>query len=448
MNIAVTLSNKVLQSPLGRRLTTGIVWSLAGSVTARLLTLAASILVSRQLGKEGFGELGIVQSTTMMLGEFAGAGVGLAATKFIAEYRESQPEKAARILSMNVVLAFCTGLVLAIVLACFSQQVATHLLKRAELADLLQWGSVLLLFSTLYGATLGAITGFEAFQRIAIINIFNGVTSLTLQSVLLHYFGLNGVMAALAITAALTFLMAYRTLRECMKKYRITFDFLSAPSELPHLYTFNLPALLSTLMVVPVNWTCNLLLVRHLNGYSEMGLFNAANQWRMALLFIPTTIGSVVLPILSSMIGADDIRGYRKILTYNLLINVIVSLFIIVAVCSLSHLIMSKYGEGFAEGALILQVLMLVAGLMAINTIIAHAISSIGALWVGFSFNLAWAVVVISGALLLIPRYGALGLAYANLIAYGLHTIWQYTFVQWRLRRGRPVTASTVPTIR
>lgn len=428
---------KLLQSTFWKRTSSGIIWSLSGSVIARLSTLLASILVSRQLGAEGFGELGIVQSTVAMLGEFAGAGVGLAATKFIAQYRETQPQKAAQILSQNIVLAACIGFSLALILNIFSAEVASSVLGKAKLEDLLQWGSVLLFFSTLYGALLGALTGFEQFRKVAFINIGNGLISLFLQFFLLHSFGINGVVAALALTAGCTVGFSYYALRQTLAAHQINLDFSFTKENLKHLYTFNLPALMSAAMVVPVNWTCNLLLVRQENGFSEMGVFNAANQWRMALLFIPTTIGSVVLPILSNMLGKNDLGNYRKVLYYNLLINALVSASMIAIVFILSNFIMSKYGEGFDTGEETLRILIMVAGLMAINNIVGNAITSLGDLWVGFLFNLLWATTLFVSAFFFVNSQGALGLAYANLAAYGLHTIWQYGFLEWRLRHGK-----------
>jgi len=87
-------------------------------------------------------------------------------------------------------------------------------------------------------------------------------------------------------------------------------------------------------------------------------------------------------------------------------------------------------------GAQTLQILILVAGLMAINSIVGQAITSTGDLWIGFGFNFAWAATLLISAQILVPSKGALGLAYANLLAYGLHTVWQFAFVQWRLRQA------------
>ena len=62
--------------------------------------LIASMVVARILGKNEFGELGMIQSTVGMLGVFAGFGLGLTATKHVAELKHSNPERTGRILSL------------------------------------------------------------------------------------------------------------------------------------------------------------------------------------------------------------------------------------------------------------------------------------------------------------------------------------------------------------
>src|SRR5208283_1869288 len=61
------LAARVEASSIASRLARGTFWSLVGTVLARGLSVLASIVVARQLGKEGFGELGIIQSTVLNL---------------------------------------------------------------------------------------------------------------------------------------------------------------------------------------------------------------------------------------------------------------------------------------------------------------------------------------------------------------------------------------------
>src|ERR1700688_3805570 len=91
---------------LRARVTLGIVWSLAGAVVSRGFLLAASVACARFLGREGFGALGMIQSTAGMFGVFAGLGLGLTATKYVSEFRRRDPAKAGRILALSASAAF------------------------------------------------------------------------------------------------------------------------------------------------------------------------------------------------------------------------------------------------------------------------------------------------------------------------------------------------------
>src|SRR5215475_10536595 len=77
---------RVVSSQLAYRLARGAFWSLVGSLISRGLGVVAGIGVARILGKNDYGELGMVQSTVGMFGVFAGFGMGLTANKHVAEF--------------------------------------------------------------------------------------------------------------------------------------------------------------------------------------------------------------------------------------------------------------------------------------------------------------------------------------------------------------------------
>ena len=72
------------EKSLAIRFVSGAYWSLVGAVISRGVTLIATVLAARTLGAEGFGEIGMIQNTQGLFGVLAGAGLGLAATKFVA----------------------------------------------------------------------------------------------------------------------------------------------------------------------------------------------------------------------------------------------------------------------------------------------------------------------------------------------------------------------------
>lgn len=118
--------DRIKASPLGYRLARGTFWSMAGAVISRGLILCATIVVVRILGKTVFGELGMIRSTVGMFGVFAGFGLGLTATKHVAEFRQSDPERAGRIIGLSGFSALGTGGVMALALFFFAPWLAEH----------------------------------------------------------------------------------------------------------------------------------------------------------------------------------------------------------------------------------------------------------------------------------------------------------------------------------
>lgn len=425
-NFLRPLLDRIEESPLGIRLARGMFWSMAGAVISRGLMLVASIVVARLLGKTGFGELGVIQSTVGMFGVFAGFGLGLTATKHVAELRLSDPARAGRIIGISSLFASITGGLMAGGLFIFAPWLAENTINAPHLADALKIGAVILFISALNGAQTGALAGFEAFRTIAYVNLFVGLLSFPILIAGAYFGGLTGAVWALAINLCVNWLLNHLALRRVAASNSVPFSLRQCTREWPVLWRFSLPAALSGAMVGPINWVCAAILVNQPGGYGEMGIFNAANQWRIAILFIPGMVGQIVLPMLSSLNNPVDRRQYIKVLKYNAFLNGGAALIIASIIATFSYPIMKFYGPGFEEGFWVLICLAFTSVLMALNSVIGQAIASQGKMWTGFLFNAWWGIAIIIFATLLIYKgYGAGGLAAANLTAYFLHTVWQ-----------------------
>src|SRR5258706_10786206 len=132
----------VAHQSTAHRLIKGAVWNLAGAIVARGFGLISSILIARILGREAFGELGVIQSTVGMFGVLAGFGLGMTATKYVAEFREKGPAKAQRIISMSLLAALISGIAMAAALVISARWLAVHTLSLPRLTPLLQWSAL------------------------------------------------------------------------------------------------------------------------------------------------------------------------------------------------------------------------------------------------------------------------------------------------------------------
>ena len=105
----IPIPNFIKSSPLYRRFAKGVMWSFIGAVISQSLTLLASIPVARMLGANGYGELGIIQSTLAMFALFAGTSLGFTATKYVSELEETNPERAGKLIGLTYDTAIIAG---------------------------------------------------------------------------------------------------------------------------------------------------------------------------------------------------------------------------------------------------------------------------------------------------------------------------------------------------
>ena len=429
------LKKRLSESALAYRFAKGAFWSLAGAVISRGLMLVASIAVVRILGKVEFGELGIIQGTVGMFGTLAGLGLGLTATKYVAEFKHSDPAKTGRIISLSLMVSIIFGGIVSLILILFATWLSTHILSAPHLGAFLRTGAGLLFLSAINGTQMGALAGFESFKSISRINLLAGLLSFPLMAGGAYFAGLNGAVLGLILSMGLNCVMSHKSLGISAKEFGVHMAWADFSRERDILWQFSLPSFLSSTTVGSVNWACSALLVNQPGGYAEMGVLSAANQWRTAILFLPMILGQVLMPILSERIKMKDGKTAQTILIYSMMLNAIVLIPVTLLGCFWSHDIMAAYGKGFEGTWLTLIVVLMTACFLAIQTPVGQVIAAAGKMWMGFIMNLLWAIATIICTLLLIKK-GALGVAAAQLFGYLIHGVWTLGYAS-RIIRSR-----------
>jgi O-antigen/teichoic acid export membrane protein len=374
------------------------------------------------LGNEGFGRLGIIQSSVGMFATVAGFGLGLTATKHVAEFRVSDPKRAGRVIGLSSIVSLGTGgLITSILVAC-APWLAARTLNAPELSGLLILSAPLLLLGAWGGAQAGALAGFEAFKRLAQVNVVAGLLNFPLMVGGVYLGGIVGAVWGLLLANLMGCGLNSWALRVEMRNAGVPVTFAGCRVELPIVWKFSLPSTLGGVMVGPVTWACNAFLVNRPSGYAEMGLFNAANQWRIAIAFVPSTLSGILLPVLANLHSSRDVSSFRAALKWNLAVTFGLSLATAIAVCAGSSLIMASYGPAFRGGEVVLILLSLSTVLWVTCEVIGQAIASSASMWWGLWLNGIWAIAMVASSWFLVG-YGAAGLALAVCIAYLVHLV-------------------------
>lgn len=429
MNCFSDIYNKINESDIGHRIASGAFWSMVGTALSKVFVLIGGMFCARILGKEGFGEFGMIRSTISMFVVFGTAGLGLTATKHIAEFRKSAKEKIPSIYLLTNGFAIVTGGIVVILVLLLSDYLVYNTLNSPQLLTSLRFGALLLFVTVLNGAQFGTLSGFENFKAIAHNNIIGGIAETVFMLLGAYFYGVEGAVLGFGMGFVFLFIANQCSINTTFKHYGIKIDRkLFDRHDLKLLYKFSLPAMLSSLLVTPVMWGIRAILVNH-DNFGELANFEIATQWRLIILFIPSAVGQIVLPILSS-INSSDSQKFLKVLKYNLMLNVGISFSVALLVFIFSPLIVSFYGEDFTNPYPLI-ILAFSTVFSSIASVVGMSIQSRAKIWSGFMFNLLWATMVSVFSYVFVNNgYGATGLSIAITLSYLVHSILQLLYLK------------------
>ena len=280
------------------------------------------------------------------------------------------------------------------------------------------------------GAQIGALAGFEAFKSIARVNIISGLASFPLVVVGVWRGGLEGAIWGTVGALAINWVLNHRALRvECVRT-NISYRFANCHEELGILHRFTLPAFLASIIVGPAIWACNALLVRQPGGYAELGLYAAADKWRLLILFVPISVFNLVVPVLSNLHGEGDSAGFQKVFRTNLKLNVGLALFggyCDIHVCHSDHDGLWSFIPRWKSRA---HRSRLSACLEILNTILGQPLIAAHKMWLRFEFDLLLVTVLLGFGRVLIPKWGAMGLAVSYMLAFAATSLGFFLFLR------------------
>lgn len=417
------------------RLASGVFWNTAGAVLARGLGFGFTLLLARLLGKEAFGQYGILQSTVAVLAAFAGFGLGLTVTKYVAELWRGEPREAGRILAAATLFSGVAGLGGGLALLVLAGPLSWMMAGTGALTGSFQLSAPILGFSVVQGAWTGGLNGFEAFRTSARLHVAAALASFLLGLAGWYFARLPGVLIGLAAAQGLGCCWGWGALREEARKRGVEVRFAGCGRALGRVLAFGLPTLLATCLVSPVYWLGQAWLVR-LDGLSAQAEYAVAAQWRGYLTFLPLLMSGAFLPVCSSL----QRTGLRpRFILGSAGMAAGVALGVAAPGFIFAPEILALYGPGFAAGAWALRWLCVAAVADAANAVLIQVLLATGQPWLRLVSNSLWALIAIALVLRFLPAYGAAGLSLALAASQVLHLAVQVPLTLRAARSGRPM---------
>jgi O-antigen/teichoic acid export membrane protein len=332
------------------------------------------------------------------------------------------------------VVAACTSLCFAGIILFFAPQVAGEYLKAPHIAEQLRIAAAYIFFVTLNGYQTGALAGFEAFSILAKINLIQAVVSLLLTFLMTMIWGLTGASLALGLAAFINWMLHQAAISREVERQGISIRYSGIWQERDVLLNFTFPAALSSIIGAATVWSCNAFLTRQTDGLTQMAIFSAGNNFRSFILFVPGLVSYVASPILCNLMGKKKQSSYSRLFWINIAASATASIAVAVALILAAPYILALFGKGFREGDSVAMVIIVMTVVEVMANAFYRSLFAHGKLWWQVQVIICWSVALGAVTYSTVGDYGAVGLAYAYLIAH-LISLSLYAIATYKLQQ-------------
>jgi O-antigen/teichoic acid export membrane protein len=434
------LHTLLLGSSLRRRLVSGAFWSICSSVFLRLTGFVNVIVLTRVFSAEQYGAYGLILNTLGMFGLVGGFEMGLTATKYVAEHRHRNPDRAGRVIGLGLVVTAVTATLMAGLLFGGSTVIAVHAFGEGSLSGEIRLAALLMLLTALTSVLFGVLAGLEAFSVAAALQM--GMAVLTTVAVCIGgwWGGIAGALYGSILASGVNLGASLGVVRSWCRRWGIRVRFEDLEWSL--VSRFGLPAVLRSIVSTPSVWLVRALMTREPDGLAQLGLFTAAWQWFALVMMIPEFWTRALVPVLSERLGAGAHHQFRRVILATCAFN----LFVVVAFSSLvfllSDYVLLLYGRDLRFSQELLLLALATGTLCAASAPIGSALTATGTMWGATALNATWGVALV---LLALPMgRSPEGLATAYLVAYVIHVVTTGLLLWYVLHRNAARASSAL----
>lgn len=352
-------------------------WAVMGNGMGNALLLVAGIIIARLLGKDIYGEYGIVKTTMFHIAAFSTFGLGYSSTKFIAQYLSENQLYIRSIAKAALRITIVSSISLCLLLMIFADPLA-RFVDSPQLATPFRFLGIIIVTRAFSTTASGIVSGFKDFKRQGRNNVIAGTVMIVFSPLLTYFWGLKGSLMALFLSQLTLSCLNLLLVRSLLNKYEEVNQSFVRP-----LLVFSAPVALQELTYALSYWLGPMLLAKYAS-FGEVGLYTAAAQWNAIILFIPGLLSSVVLSYLSSAI---DNTLHKRIMNKVLVINFICAVIPFLIVMAFSGLIVKMYGESFTGLRPVLNVLIFSTVFSVVARVFQNEFISRGKNWLMFSIR-------------------------------------------------------------
>jgi O-antigen/teichoic acid export membrane protein len=386
-----------------------------------ILSFVTSIFFTRLLGVDGKGEFAIFLASTSLFTLILSFGLPSA----IVYYVSKNEIDISKLLTTFIIGAIVIGTLFGLVEHFIQQRSqASIFLHRNRSSILYEFLLVLNLILNFISITIRSIlSSKKEFSRLNLFEISFIALGLVVYGTLflLNYKGFSVSVEALFITytaLSLTNLVAFSILFFKTVPVKLSFSFLDR-SALKLLISFASLAYLGNIVQF-LNYSADLWLVDYFTDSKQLGVYALSANLSQMLWVLPQSIASVLFPYIATGEDSTMLKKTVKLGKLTAYTCVFVAFFSFILIESV---IVMVYGEPFRQSAYIFNILLLGTIPYCLTVIYSSYFSGINKQHINMYSAIIGVVLTIVLDLVLIPKYGNIGAAWASSSSYFASTL-------------------------
>lgn len=416
----MNLTNKFINSDIRKRFFNAILFGIGGAVTSKVLLMLFNIIIARILGQTQYGIYSLINNTVQTFTVFAGAGLGVTLSRYVALYRDKDQELTGIVIKTLLMFNVILSAIISIIVFFLANNISNLISEEVNITIYIKITSGTIFFTSVASILQSILQGFEEYKKIAIVQIIANIVLLIVGVILTLLIKITGAIIALMMLQIISTILFIITILKITKQKQIKPKFKINQTVEEAIKKVAIPAFLSTIFVLPLLWITNFVFINK-NGYEEFAAFSVCLQWFTILNYLPQQLGQVK-PIYTQLFADGKIKEFKKTINKMILFS---TMFAIIAATILmlgSFIILKAYGD-FYTAYIIPFIIILVASIFyAVQSQYGSVFHAIGKVWMALFLNIIWAISFVICFIFLYSK-GALGYCLTYLISYCVYSV-------------------------
>ncbi len=391
----------------------------ASLIAAAFVGFLFRIFLARTLGTAGYGLFYSVLALVLIVGTFRDLSIGSSVVKYIPEFvAKKQNDKLKSSIVFYALVQVTYSLSMGLILVALSDTIAITFFGAPEASLVIKFLSGWFLFHAIFYVFKISFQGFSEMTHLSLLGFFETLSPFVFAVFIFWILGPSAANVGLAyfIGFGVTALFALVLFLKKHSNLIRTKTRISKPL-IKELFAFALPVLIGGIAGMMLGQV-NTLLLMWIRSLSDVGLYQAAYPAADLLLYLSIAIGMVLFPMTSELWIKRKRELIGQAMSSLIKFSFVFTIPAALIAFSFPNLVISLlFGSEYLAATVVLQILVINAVVVAILVVPERVILGIGRPGINTIILTTRACLIIIFNLILIPLFGATGLAGATLLS-------------------------------